>query len=205
MSRKPMALVAVVLSLGLLGAQAATAKYSYSYSVKFVCGYNPSNVGLSSDLSKKEGEPSVKFGNYATEINIVNADPNQITETATVDKSILLFVYKGEPVGREPKVVDAKKFDHIELRPMQGTMDDCNKIGEYLWGSSPNPFPLVIGYLVIASTQELDVTAVYTAQTCSFWYKSDKALECLDPDGRSQGMSVSIDVEKVPGRNLIPG
>lgn len=202
MSRKLCILSAATLLLSLLSAPAASAKYSYTYSVKFVCGYNDSNVGFSS-RGEREGEPSVKFGNYATEINIVNADANRITEEAKVDKSILVFVEKGEPVGREPKVVEAKKFDNIALRAMTGTMDDCNKIGEVLWGKSPNPFPLTIGYLVYATTQPLEVTAVYTAQTCSHWLRSPEKLECLDAEGRSQGVSVSIDVEQIAARKLI--
>src|SRR5262245_44058774 len=49
-------LVYAVIALGLAGAQGAWAKEQFSYSVKFVCGYNPTNVGISLE-GKSEGEP----------------------------------------------------------------------------------------------------------------------------------------------------
>ena len=72
MSRKWIVPV-LALALCLLGSQATMAKEQYVYSVKFVCGYNPTNVGMTlGPLSVPSGEPPVKFGNYATEINIFN-------------------------------------------------------------------------------------------------------------------------------------
>jgi hypothetical protein len=65
------------------------------------------------------------------------------------------------PVGREPKVVSAKTyFDSVQLSSLSGTMDDCNRIAELLWGAVPTPYPLTIGYLILTSAHELDVTAV---------------------------------------------
>jgi hypothetical protein len=72
-----------------------------------------------------------------------------------------------------------------------------------IWGFVPTPFPITIGYLTITSTHELDVTAVYTAQACSNWVQSPSKLECLDSLGKQQGVSVSIDVERIPTRKLI--
>lgn len=200
MKRKRM-LVCAMLALGLAGAPGAWAKEQFSYSVKFVCGYNPTNVGVSVD-GKSEGEPSVKFGNYATEINLVWPEI-YLSETNFVFKHLVVLVDKGRPVGREPNVVPARSYiDSVQLTPLSGTMDDCNRIAELLWGAVPTPFPLTIGYLVITSTHELDVTAVYTAETCSNWVNSPVKLECLDTTGQHQGVSVSIDVEKVEGRKL---
>ncbi len=200
MPRKSSFLV-LILVLGLAFAQGAWAKEQFSYSVKFVCGYNPTNVGVSLD-GKAEGEPSVKFGNYATEINL-SWPEIYLTDTNYVFKHLLVLVDKGQPVGREPKVIDAKTYiDSVKLAPMSGTMDDCNRIAELLWGAVPTPYPLTIGYLIITSVFELDVTAVYTAETCSNWVKDDKTLQCLDSDGQQMGMSISENVVRVEGRKL---
>jgi hypothetical protein len=195
----------LTLALCLIGSQAATAKEQYVYSVKFVCGYNPVNVGLSS-AGTTAGEPPVKFGNYATEINIVwpelyfAGDP---TKTAFVSKHLIVLVENGRPVGREPNVIAARQYaDSIFLTGLSGTMDDCNRIAELLWGAVPSPFPLTIGYLVLTSTHEIDVTAVYTSQACSQWSKSPLKLECLDANGAATGVSNSIDVERIEGRKL---
>jgi len=204
MSRKWIVSI-LILVLGFAGAGMASAKEQYVYSVKFVCGYNPSNIGVSLS-GTQEGEPSVKFGNYATEINIVwpeiyLTDPMY---SAYVSKHLVVLVDKGKPVGREPKVASGKLYaDSITLTAVSGTMDDCNRIAEILWGAVPSPYPLTIGYLVLASTHEIDVTAVYTSQACSYWTKSPQKLECLDPNGAEVGVSSSIDVERIPGRRLI--
>ena len=169
--------------------------------MKFVCGYNPNNVGFSAS-GATEGEPPVKFGNYATEINLVWPEI-YLDEINYVFKHLVVLVDQGKPVGREPNVIPARSYiDQIQLFPLSGTMDDCNRIAQLLWGVVPTPFPLTIGYLVITSTHELDVTAVYTAEACSNWVVSPIKLDCLDPTGKQQGVSVSIDVEKVAGRKL---
>ena len=198
----------LILALGLAGAGLASAKEQYVYSVKFVCGYNPDNVGVSAS-GVKEGEPSVKFGNYATEINIVWPEL-YLTDTtlhnpAYISKHVVVLVDKGKPVGREPNVAPAKMYaDSITLTAISGTMDDCNRIAEILWGAvPPSPYPLTIGFLVLTSTHEIDVTAVYTSQACSYWSKSPDRLDCLDPNGAPTGVSSSIDVARIPGRKLI--
>jgi hypothetical protein len=204
MSRKWIVFI-LILGLGFVGAGMASAKEQYVYSVKFVCGYNPDNVGISLS-GVKEGEPSVKFGNYATEINIVWPEiylTNPIY-SAYVSKHLVVLVDKGKPVGREPNVAPGKLYaDNITLSAVSGTMDDCNRIAEILWGAVPTPYPLTIGYLILASTHEIDVTAVYTSQACSYWSSSPDKLECLDPHGAVTGVSSSIDVERIAGRKLI--
>jgi hypothetical protein len=207
MSRKVWIHGVAVLLLALAGAQAASAKYLYSYAVKFVCGYNDSNVGTTNagGLEIRTGEPSVKFGNYATEINVFNfnVDPTVPTD-AIIGKNVILLVDKGKPVGREPKVASTIVTDGITLKSQEATMDDCNRIGELLWGPAgiPSPFPLTIGFLVIQSTVELDVTAVYTSQACSNWVVSNAKLDCLDTTGREQGVSSAIDVNQITGHKL---
>jgi hypothetical protein len=193
-------LAAVLL---LLGSQAASAKEQFVYSVKFVCGYNPSNVGQSHG-GVSEGEPPVKSGNYATEINILWPEI-YVEGPAFVFKHIVLLVDRGVPVGREPRVINARQYiDSVQLNSLQATMDDCNRIAELLFGAVPTPMPLLVGYFVITSTHELDVTAVYTAQICSNWVLSPTQLNCLNTANQQGGVSVSIDVETIPGRKLVP-
>lgn len=203
MSRK-LTLSILALALFVIGAQAAVAKESYVYSVKFVCGYNDTNVGLTSGpLPVPAGEPPVKFGNYATEINIVWPEIYAGETSVFIGKHLITLVENGRPVGREPNVRPAAQYaDSIFLPGMSGTMDDCNRIAELLYGSIPSPYPLTIGYLVLTTTHEIDVTAVYTSQACSNWSKSPVKLECLDKDGALTGVSNSIDVEKIEGRKL---
>jgi len=189
-----------------MGAEVASAKEQYVYSVKFVCGYNPTNIGSSQGTDA--GEPPVKFGNYATEINIVwpeiyLTDPTTTGDRVFIFKHLVVLVDQGRPVGREPNVAPPKAYaDSIQLTTLSATMDDCNRIAELLWGAVPTPYPLTIGYLVLTSTHEIDVTAVYTSQVCSNWAQTH-SLECLDSSGKFTGMSSSIDVERIPGRKLV--
>jgi len=83
--------------------------------------------------------------------------------------------------------------------------DDCNRIAELIYGvgNVPTPLPLFVGFLVLTSTHELDVTAVYTSQACSNWVFSPQKLECLDQNGRQMGVSSAIDVEQIPTRKLL--
>lgn len=205
MSRKIVLHGALMAVLVLMGAQAASAKIIYSYAVKFVCGYNPDNVGIYGDLlDKRGGEPTVKFGNYATDVNIYNfniyGDPN--VWPPYVEKRVLLLVDRGVPVGREPRTVGSSGGELITLPYGNATMDDCNRIAELIWGAVPTPYPLTIGFLIVGSTVELDVTAVYTAQTCSNWLASPVKLECLDATGKQTSGSVSIDVVPVTGHKI---
>lgn len=202
MSRKWI-LPILALALFVIGAQSASAKEQYVYSVKFVCGYNDTNIG-SDSTGKQVGEPPVKFGNYATEINIVWPELYLGGQKAFISKHVLALVEKGKPVGREPNSIPAKQYaDTIDLAAMSATMDDCNRIAELLWGAVPSPYPLTIGYLILTSTHEIDVTAVYTSQACSYWTKSPEKLECLDKDNNPASVSNSIEVEKIEGRKLL--
>ncbi len=145
----------------------------YSYAVKYVCGLQRPTV--------EPGEPPVKAGNYATEVNIFNPQGT----LNPVRKRVLVLVDQGKPVGREPDQVKARGFDAIRLGPMNATMDDCNRLWQLVYPNVPPPvaMPLMIGYLVLHSTQPLDVRAVYTAATPG------------EPGIRHSG--ISIDVEAV--------
>ncbi len=120
----------------------------FSYSVKFICGQNAQTT---------QPCTPVRQGIYATEINSHNFHRDQ---TAQIDKRVLLVVQNDAPVGREPRVAQAKHFDAIALPPDSATMDDCCHFAEKL---QFNPAQLNIGFLELVSTVELNVVAVYTA------------------------------------------
>lgn len=170
----------------------------YSYAVKFVCGFQKGNTGvLNSPLGQiSYGEPTVKSGNYATDINIFN--PGRDTE---VEKRFLLLVEDGRPVGREPRLVEPTAFDGIVLPTGTATMDDCNRLAELL--PPPSGFSLRIGFLVLTSKQPLDVTAVYTAALCSDWVQVGPGRMCASTAAGSTNAfssSLSIDVEQIDGK-----
>ena len=175
----------------------------YSYAVKFVCGFQPGNTGL---LTSPDGvfipfgEPTVKAGNYATDINIFN--PGNDTE---VRKKVLLLVEDGIPIGREPRVVGPVAFDDIGLPSCSATMDDCNRIAELV--PPPMPFSLRIGYLVLTSREPLDVTAVYTAELCSDFTLTGPGAMCSTPftffNITPFSSSLSIDVEQIDGKFIV--
>jgi hypothetical protein len=162
-------------------------RYLWNYSVKFVCGLQP----FDPTGAAATGEPVVKPGNYATEINIHNYTYRQVP----LGKKVLILVKDATVegrVGREPKPVEPVVFDMIQLPPDGATMDDCNRI----WAltktnlTANNPRPLTIGYLVILSPVDLDIDAVYTAQVIA-------AL-----GGQPGPLAVSIDVERVQGKRV---
>jgi len=134
------------------------------------------------------GEPPVKPGNYATEINIHNYNYRDIK----IHKKLLVMV-KGDEVAREPKVTGPGPFTSVPLGPDTATLDDCNAIWEmaHTPPAGPNP-PITIGYLVILSPVDLDVDAVYTAAVYNKVAGANVA----------QAAGISIDVERVAGKRV---
>jgi hypothetical protein len=139
---------------------AAPAQGIFAYSVKVVCGKQPeANCCCVS---------GVRPGVYSTEVNIQNLN----RETAPVVKLVLPLINSGAVVGREPTIVDPnvagtvldRQIEVIKLPPLAATMDDCCRIVEMLLGAPPSgDIGLTIAILTIASTVELSVSAVYTA------------------------------------------
>lgn len=175
--------------------------YMFSYAVKFVCGFQRNNVGvpIGPVPSNQFGEPVVKAGNYATDINIFNPGNDN-----AIWKRVLLLVDEGQPVGREPAYVQPIGGEDIGLPSTSATFDDCNKILNMI--GRPPSTGLNIGFLQIKSNEPLDVTAVYTAEICSDMVLRG-ATGCSTPPS-NQGMAafgagLSIDVESVYGR-LVP-
>jgi hypothetical protein len=176
--------------------QGTAGQYMFVYSAKFVCGYQPPIVDQPGAPSR--GEPQVKPGNYATELNIHNYQ----FKIAPLRKKLVLLVQptvdgKDSKVFREPQATGPLtnaaggiRWESLELREDYATLDDCNKFWQWTYPQNPppSPFPLMIGYLVIYSPIDLDVDAVYTAAAPG-------------PMGK-EPQSVSIDVERVPGKRV---
>lgn len=185
----------------------------YSYPVKFVCGFNPTNTGPITPpwFTQNAGENVVKLGNYATDINIYNPSPDK---TANITKKIAVLA-KALDAGfdifnREPKTTMAISDGEIlPLGPMAATMDDCNEL--YRRAGMPNPAtppPLLVGFLILLSDIPLDVTSVYTSEICADWVQGGTGgtfmCASISPGtgGGFWGAGISIDVEQVRGRDL---
>lgn len=124
---------------------------AFVYSVKLVCGVRP-ECGC--------GCAPVRPGRTATEVNVHNSS----SEEVVLRKRFIPLVFMGAPGGREPRAAGSRAEDRIVLPPHAATMDDCCRISEALLGvAQSGPVPLTLGVLEIASTVELEVTAVYTA------------------------------------------
>jgi hypothetical protein len=161
--------------------------YYWSYAVKFVCGLQP---GQNAAGQTQPGEPVVKPGNYATEINIHNYTYREVP----LRKKIVLLVKDTQPIGREPESQGPIAFDRIVLKPDYATMDDCNRIWQLLNPNVPLPavMPLMVGYLVIISPLDIDVDAVYTAEVPG---RLDTANQ--------QPTGIAMDVERVNGKRVL--
>ena len=84
-------------------------RYLWNYSVKFVCGLQSQVDNASGAVFF--GEPVVKPGNYATEINIHNYSYREVK----LGKKVLILVTNDRidgPIGREPKSVRACGIRH---------------------------------------------------------------------------------------------
>jgi hypothetical protein len=169
--------------------QAVPGAYRFIYSAKFVCGYQPPVVEQPG--TPPLGEPVVKPGNYATEINIHNYNYREWP----IGKKVIYLVEpsadgKTQKVHREPDSAGPAKTDKIVLGPDFATMDDCNRLWQLLYPQNPPPvpFPLMVGYLVIISQADLDVDVVYTA--------------AAPGNVSAPSQSVSIDVQRVQGKRV---
>lgn len=165
---------------------AAHGQYVWSYAAKFVCGYQRTPVAG----ALTPGEPVVKPGNYATEINIHNPNYKQ----TPLRKKFLVLVNQFNPQNpvlvREPAQIEPTKIITMTLGPDFATMDDCNNLWTLTYPSAPvpTPMPVFIGYLVVLSPLELDVDVVYTANA--------------SVDLTTAPTGISIDVERVTGKRV---
>jgi len=164
--------------------QAQTAvkgQYVWSYAAKSVCGFQDINAAG----AVTPGEPVVKPGNYASEINI----HNPAYKEASLRKKFLVLV-RGQEAVREPQTTKPLTVTKMILGPDYAMMDDCNNLWTIIYPdlTLPSPMPVFIGYLVILSPLELDVDAAYTANAPG--------------DLATTPTSVSIDVERVTGKRV---
>jgi hypothetical protein len=144
----------------------------FVYAVKYICGTAP-DCGC--------GDTMVRPGRYATEINLHNPGRN----TAAVTKRVTPLVSAGIGIGREPRVQTTVGADRIKLPSHGATMDDCRRLAEMHYGAPPEgSLPLTVGFLEIVSTQQLVVTAVYTATGSDGHLTMD--VETLQPIVRPQ-------------------
>ena len=156
------------------------AQYVWSFAVKFVCGQQP-------PISANPiGEPPVKPGNYATEINIHNGN----YKTIGLRKKIVLLVDKGQVVALEPQAVGPRAKMSADMQADYGMIDTCNGLYNAVYPAAPiaGPMPLMIGYLVILSPLDLDIDAVYTAEV--------PGAAGTTPTG------ISIDVNRITGKRI---
>jgi uncharacterized repeat protein (TIGR01451 family) len=141
--------------------------YRFEYAAKIVCGQqaNPEDMRLAR-------------GFYATTINV----HNPADENAQFFKKLALTYPPGEqrPGQVLPIAVDTLGYD-------EALATDCSDIQQHLFPDN-FPAPYIEGFLVIQSTERLDLMAVYSAAA-------------LDGEGRA-GTHSSIDVEHIPGRSL---
>ncbi len=173
--------IAFALVLGALAAVPAAAQtLEWVYAVPFVCGYQPPITS--------GGEPVVKPGNYATEIDVHN--PHYVD--VDVRKKFILLVDNGNPVGREPNSRGPQAFDGILLGPDFATMDDCLRIWQLTHPGivPPTPMPLNKGYVVFLSKEEIDVDVIYTSVV-----PGNNATAALTGN--------AIDVERIKGKQVV--
>lgn len=170
------------IALGLTAALAAPASaqnLEWVYAVPFVCGFQPPVAG--------GGEPVVKPGNYATQIDLHNPHYNAVD----VRKKFILLVDNSAIVGREPNQRPPSAFDNIFLGPDWATLDDCVRIWTLTHPGLPIPaqLPLNKGYVVFLTKEEIDVDAIYTALVPGNLGAA--------PTGNS------IDVERIEGKQVV--
>jgi hypothetical protein len=140
-------------------------KLEQQYAAKMVCG-----------LQKDPDVMQLVRGFYGTAINIHNPGEKSVIFTK---KLALTFPPREEKPG---KIIRIAKH---ELGPDEALEVDCDDVRrEAFGGQFPESF--IKGFIVVESTGELDVTAVYTAAG-------------LDPDSKVTSVT-SIDVDRVVGR-----
>ncbi|HZP87573.1 MAG TPA: hypothetical protein VFB54_12210, partial [Burkholderiales bacterium] len=119
-------------------------KLKYEYAAKIVCG-----------VQKDTKDMRLARGFYATSINIRNA-----AATPTTVFKTLALAYP--PVEQAPgKVMD---IGTDRLRRGEALKTDCNDIAHRLFPRGL-PTPYIEGYVVVQSSDHLDVTGVYSTAT----------------------------------------
>ncbi|HEV3113385.1 MAG TPA: hypothetical protein VGY99_23105 [Candidatus Binataceae bacterium] len=123
------------------------------YSVKFLCGLQ----SVQSNQFKPPAEPQVKPGNYATSINVHN-----------FHSSSACLAKKAAIAGPESADITGQvsAFRGFKLGPDDAFEIDCSDIVSLFPAGVGLP-PFIEGFVEIQSRSQLNVTAVYTTQTCN--------------------------------------
>jgi hypothetical protein len=121
----------------------------WHYSVEMICGTQEED-------DKKDCCETVVNGHYATAVTIYNPT----TCPVELVKYFAPLVLHGDPVGREPRAVQARPFAKLVLGPGKATLEDCCTLREAV---GPTGGRLVLGVLDIVADHRLDVTVTHTA------------------------------------------
>jgi len=124
----------------------------WHHSVEMICGTQEGDdKGHGTDQCE-----TVADGRYATAVTIYNPT----TCPVKLVKYFAPLVLHDEPVGREPRAVQARAFAKLVLGPGKATLEDCCTLQEAV---GPTGGPLVLGVLDIVADHPLDVTVTHTA------------------------------------------
>ena len=137
--------------------------YCFQYAAKFVC------INNNPDTSIRTG--SLLPGNYKTVVNVHNPSDRTVKIRSKVALGANEFV---------------SRFMNASLGPDEVTRFACNEINSHKFPGATLIHGATEGFLVIESTDSLDVVAVYTA-------------------GALRGDVASIDVEQVSERRILEG
>jgi hypothetical protein len=140
-----LAIALAVIALAASGAHAQV-PYKFEYAAKYVCGLSATPAGAPPGLTP------VAPGYYYTAINVHNPST---TERNQIQKRFVIAL-PAENVGRK------SGFTQEDLRADDAMEIDCPDIAKHL---DVGVVKFAKGFVIIRSTAELDIVAVYTAAT----------------------------------------
>jgi hypothetical protein len=162
------------LFAGLLAPRTASAQTSF-FAVKFVCGLQRPNAGLT-----PPSEPPVKPGNYATKINVELLSPDA-SSGAPLAVSFIVSRAGASPTSPAAQLVFTSQYQTIDIT--------CADIVKQLPPTVAIP-SFINGYVNIAQLPgaTLAVTGVYTSEGYAFPQIGGRSLPPVP------GAQVDIDV-----------
>lgn len=123
----------------------------WHHSVEMICGTQDDD-----DDKRHDRCQTVVAGHYATAVTIYNPT----TCPVELVKYFAPLVLHDDPVGREPRTVQARAFAKLVLGPGKATLEDCCTLQEAV---GPTGGALVLGVLDIVADHPLEVTVTHTA------------------------------------------
>jgi hypothetical protein len=137
-------------------------KLPFVYSIKFICGRGSESLGVQS-------------ANYATAINIHNFHDEEVV----LQKKAVIAHREDEPAGM------VSRTNRVTLGPNMAIEVDCVDIyglldlpyyRHFLWWKCPTRL-FIKGFVVIESTQPLNIEAVYTAKMGWGWCRGGLSID----------------------------